>query len=469
MSRARKQEKRFLRAEKRRERRYLRQIRRKKRLYRTLSGEAHHVKRSIVDTLRKVKHSVEDLNEIRVSQGKKALVSAVAGNLKYALEREEIARLKKKPPRVIPNRILFETNDDFSDNGRALFDYMVEHHYQDRYEIIWLVNEPERYKQYEGKNIKFAHKVNPWTKKRGAEAFRYAMSAKYIFYSHAVNWVGSAQSEQLFIDLWHGCGYKGQNDSTRRIFFDYCLVPGELFIQTKKEFFHCSSKKILPIGYPRYDMMLRGSDRANAFAERLKAASGSSKLILWMPTYRHSTSQRLSEETLESDFNMPIIQKAADLVRLDKICRKLGVLVVIKRHYLQVPYDFGDSPLTNIVYLENADLAQENVQLYELIHASDALISDYSSVAIDYLLMDRPIGFTLDDYEAYSDSRGWVFEDPLKYMPGSHIYNMEDFEKFLQDIRSGNDPYRDWRAEVSAVAHNPTENYCQRILDYFNI
>ncbi len=39
------------------------------------------------------------------------------------------------------------------------------------------------------------------------------------------------------------------------------------------------------------------------------------------------------------------------------------------------------------------------------------LVSDYSSVAIDYLLLDRPLGFTLDDYEAYTESRGWVFDD----------------------------------------------------------
>ena len=96
---------------------------------------------------------------------------------------------------------------------------------------------------------------------------------------------------------------------------------------------------------------------------------------------------------------------------LINFCRDNHVLVVIKKHYLQIPYDFGENVLTNIVYLENQDLEDNGLQLYEFINCSDALISDYSSVAIDYLLLNRPIGFTLDDYDAYTESRGWVFED----------------------------------------------------------
>ena len=37
--------------------------------------------------------------------------------------------LKKFPPALVENRMLFETNDDFTDNGRALFDYLIEKGY----------------------------------------------------------------------------------------------------------------------------------------------------------------------------------------------------------------------------------------------------------------------------------------------------------------------------------------------------
>lgn len=120
--------------------------------------------------------------------------------------------------------------------------------------------------------------------------------------------------------------------------------------------------------------------------------------------------------------------------------------------------------LTNIVYLENQDLEDNGLQLYEFINCSDALISDYSSVAIDYLLLNRPIGFTLDDYDAYTESRGWVFEDPLEYMPGEHIYNVQQFEQFVLDVKNGKDDYENQRKVILAKTHNVTDNYCKRVL-----
>ena len=63
---------------------------------------------------------------------------------------------------------------------------------------------------------------------------------------------------------------------------------------------------------------------------------------------------------------------------------------------------------------------------YELIGISDGLLSDYSSVAVDYLLLDRPLGYVLADYNIYKEKRGFVFEDPLEYMPGEKIYNVCD-------------------------------------------
>ena len=192
-------------------------------------------------------------------------------------------------------------------------------------------------------------------------------------------------------------------------------------------------------------------------------------LILWMPTYRHASSERLNEETLNNEFNIPILDDKERLLAFNNFCRDNHVLVVIKKHYLQIPYDFGENVLTNIVYLENQDLEDNGLHLYEFINCSDALISDYSSVAIDYLLLNRPIGFTLDDYDAYTESRGWVFEDPLEYMPGEHIYNVQQFEQFVLDVKNGKDDYENQRKAILAKTHNVTDNYCKRVLDYFKI
>lgn len=390
-------------------------------------------------------------------------------NVSYVLyDKRKIRRLKKFPPKLVENRILFETNDDFTDNCRALFDYMIANNYNEKYEIVWLVHEPKKYEKYAVNNVKFVQNFKYHSGIRRAEAYKYALTSKYIFYTQAFNWIGMSRKNQIFVNLWHGCGYKA-NKNGRKVFFDYCLVPGEIFIKTKMEFFGCTSKKLLTFGYPRYDLMLKGSEPAKSFSEKLLKNSDSDKLILWMPTYRHATSVRLNEETLNNEFNIPIIDNAERLLELNTYCKENHILIVIKKHYLQIPYDFGENVLTNIVYLENKDLEENGLQLYDFIHYSDALVSDYSSVAIDYLLLDKPLGFTLDDYHAYTESRGWVFEDPLEYMPGQHIYNIEEFKEFIMDVKCGRDQYSEKRAEIKMKTHNECDNYCQRVLDYFGI
>ena len=417
----------------------------------------------------KIKKTVDKLDKVRRQKGRKAMLRALWADVTYALYDGHVIRyIKKFPPAIVPNRILFETNDDFTDNSRALFDYMVENGYNKKYELVWLVHEPEKYKKYETENVKFIQNFKKGSGIRRAEAYRYALTSTYIFYTQAFNWIGMARKEQTFVNLWHGCGYKA-NKKNRKVFFDYCLVPGEVFIKTKMEFFGCSSKKLLTLGYPRYDMMLRGSEAATKYKEKLLKDTKSDKLILWMPTYRHASSERLNEETLNNEFNIPIIDDARKLLELNDFCRENHLLIVIKKHYLQIPYDFGENVLTNIIYLENKDLSAENLQLYEFINCADALVSDYSSVAIDYLLLDRPLCFTLDDYEAYTESRGWVFEDPLEYMPGEHVYDMDGFRGFLTHVKNGVDDYKEQREAVRAKTHNACDNYCQRVLDYFNI
>ena len=364
------------------------------------------MKKRIKKKIKKLKKSINKINKVRVQKGRKAMLQETWATVTYGLyDNRKIRRLKKFPPALVENRMLFETNDDFTDNGRALFDYLIEKGYNKKYEIVWLVHEPSKYKEYQFENVKFVQNFKK----------------------------GSTIRNQLFIDLWHGCGYKA-NKNGRKVFFDYCLVPGDIFIKTKMEFFGCTSKKLLSFGYPRYDMMLKGSERADEYKKKLLKETDSEKLILWMPTYRHASSERLNEETLNNEFNIPIIDDADKLLELNKFCKENHILIVIKKHYLQVPYD-----------------------------------SDYSSVAIDYLLLDRPLGFTLDDYEAYTESRGWVFDDPLEYMPGEHMYNMQDFENFILDIKNGKDNYKEQRASVRAKTHNVCDNYCQRVLDYFNI
>lgn len=385
---------------------------------------------------------------------------------------KKATELRELPMDIVENRIVFESKPNFSDNARALYDYLCEEGYNTKYEIIWLVNDdPKKYEKYKKENVKFVRAKGKYSARRTLDALKAIYTAKYVIFTHSLHEKHSINREkQLYINLWHGCGYKAAKGGSESITFDYCLVPGDVFVETKTEFFQCEEEKFLPIGYPRYDLFQKENANAAKFLKELFPEEKEEfQSLLWMPTYRKSYNTKLNEDTLTSKYDLPLIYTKQDFTSLDQCLGEHGVKLVIKQHYLQADYDFDVKEFKNITFLTNEQLAEEDVQLYELLSKVDGVITDYSSVAIDYLLLNRPLAFTLDDFKTYEESRGFVFEDPLEYMPGPHMYELKDMLSFIHDVSLGNDEYEEQRQQVLYKTHNVTKDYCKRVVDFFEL
>ena len=253
------------------------------------------------------------------------------------------------------------------------------------------------------------------------------------------------------------------------IYFDYFIVTGKKFIGVFKNYLKHKSGEIIDLGYPRNEMLFSNRSNARAFLDLLKANASSDKAVIWMPTFRKSTVKRLDSDTELGETGLPIVYDQQMVAEIDKECRKNSVLLIIKQHFMQVDYELTDEGLENIKLLTDSELLKEGVDLYELIGATDAMITDYSSAAIDYMLVDRPIGFTLDDFNQYEGKRGWAFDNIKEYMPGHHIYTIDDMEGFIKDVADSKDPHKEWRAIVTKEFHTYREGFSKRILDYFGI
>lgn len=381
--------------------------------------------------------------------------------------------MRKLINKVDSHLLVFESKPDFADNGRALSDYMIDNGYKD-YKIVWLVENPKQFKQYKTDNLKFVRSIGKNHKQRTIKAYYYALKAGFVFFTHAFKWVGKKQENQLYVNLWHGCGYKASrrdpNKKEDLNIFDFCLVPGEVFIKTKAEFFLCEEKQILPIGYPRYNLYKHDNPNIDKYFESL--GDKSRKNILWMPTFVQSKDLIHYQNPIPSIIGLPLINSITDLDKLEKICADNNINLIIKRHRIGSKIKNSDEEASegaHVFYLDNDKLDELDIQLYELIARSDALITDYSSVAIDYILLDKPLGFTLGDMEDYAKTRGFVFEDPRDYMPGEHMYNFEDLKIFIENVSKGQDICKELRNNVIDETHNKTDDYCKRILDYFKI
>ena len=96
--------------------------------------------------------------------------------------------------------------------------------------------------------------------------------------------------------------------------------------------------------------------------------------------------------------------------------------------------------------------------IYHLVGACDALITDYSSVFIDYLLLDRPICFAFDDVEEYKNSREFAFDNFEDYMCGQIIHDVTGLISFLDNINKQNDSFKGSRKKVLQSFHTFPDN-----------
>lgn len=380
-----------------------------------------------------------------------------------------VNRIMKNPPAIRENHIVFSSSPDFSGNPKALFLYMTEHGYGEKYKFTWLFENKESMDAFNWPEVK---KALIWDEKgiRTPAAQKAIMSARYIFYSHNVNWARKYMPGQTFINMWHGCGYKGNvRSDKRKIHYDYVMVTGRKYIDVFKEHLKDPEGNILDLGYPRNEFFYSSRTRAAQLLEKMKTEAGASKAVMWLPTYRKSRVARLSSDTGIGETGLPVLYTAEDILEFDDWCRENDLLVVLKPHMLAGNDGIMPEKLRNIRVIDDMFLKENDAELYEMLAASDALLTDYSSVAIDYILLDKPMGFAIDDFDKYEENRGWCLDDVKGYMPGHHIYTKEDLRKFAADMAEGRDPHQEWRERVRPELQTYTDGYSKRILDYFGI
>ena len=141
---------------------------------------------------------------------------------------------------------------------------------------------------------------------------------------------------------------------------------------------------------------------------------------------------------------------------MENINRRLvrnNMILVIKPHPFQDSAVITAGNFSNIILLKNELLVKYDIQTNQLLAAADALISDYSSTAVDYLVLNRPMAFLVDDAGSYSGRRGFVFEDIFRWLPGKKIFDINGFYEFIEEIGGGRDEMKEMRTNLRRKMH----------------
>lgn len=359
------------------------------------------------------------------------------------------------------NVIFFFSTSTLYDNSEALFHYLIEQGYHHQYRIICAVRDKNLCKKiYNVRYISVFGAIWP------------ILRSKYVFYHNEMLPI-MPTSKQIFVDFWHASTFKKINKMIepdyKYDFFTYLTVTSELFRPIFAEAFGCDKNRIILNGHPRNDYLYKNIDSL----KRLQIDKNHfKKIFIWVPTYRLSKShkQRDAEPNYFMGSGLPVFRTESALEELNSFLDKNSCFLIIKIHPAQDCACITHKTFSNIKFLYNLELETMDIPFYSILPDMDALITDYSSIVFDFLLLNRPMAFTLDDYETYKRRRGFVFSDPLEFMPGEQIMEAKDFYRFLQHCLNNEDNYKQQRMEINnRVNLYKNGGNCQRILEFVGI
>lgn len=355
-----------------------------------------------------------------------------------------------------PHATQYVKGMDFADNARALFEYMLSQNLNEKYELVWLVKNPDEYRDIAEQNKNVSFIAFDWSttsdESLREKYYRVLYLSKWIFMTDAYGFCRRPREGQIRVQLWHGCGFKGRvNFSRCEKRYEYNIVVSEQYKGIHAKLYGLRDDQVLITGYPKEDKLFH-SDSA---WKNIFDIPDASKYIFWMPTFRKPLGQlsNLAESAPDDETGLPVMEDMEEMSRLNQILSQRDAILIIKLHPFQDRNSIHIGEFSNIKILTSEPFSNQRVDINSIFGNADALISDYSSAAVDYMILDRPLAFTIDDADEYEESRGFVFKPIRDYLPGTLIKNSDDFISFINSFLDGRDTSLERRKKLMPVFH----------------
>ena len=266
--------------------------------------------------------------------------------------------------------------------------------------------------------------------------------AKFIIFDQGnYTYLPKLHPEQKTIQLWHGVGLK-KMAKNGHITYDYFISTSSWTNETNFKYIF-SAKIFLHTGYPRNDILDKNYkedelDLLFCDTSIYNFVKNNKNIALYMPTHR------------ESQTKIPL-----DWVKLNEQLQKIDFYLVIKLHphVLEYYQNIFNNEMSNILF-HNA-----NGDIYPILKYVDVLISDYSSIVYDFLLLNKPIVFFNYDIEEYNDNMPFLF-DYTEYSPGKQVKTQYDLVSSLAE----QDSYLDKRIQIRDKFFDNTFGSSKRLM-----
>lgn len=253
-------------------------------------------------------------------------------------------------------------------------------------------------------------------------SFKKLAGSKYIFLNDNFFPLAFMKfgEENTIVQLWHAPGaskkFGGSVDIESRDILskisentDYLIVTSENIIGYYSEAFQMPESKIKALGLPRMDYYFeeRNLEKLKEDFCRKYDISKDKKIILYAPTFR-------DEEKYNNVFGY---------LDLEDFNAKLGNdYVLALRLHPKIKNFYKDDISSKGKYIDVSGYESEQ----ELMLISDVLITDYSSIMIEYSILNKPTVFFTYDLEEYLANERGFYYDFKTTVPGPIVYTSDE-------------------------------------------
>lgn len=251
-------------------------------------------------------------------------------------------------------------------------------------------------------------------------------------------WFFRKQDHQTYVQTWHGTPLKrigndvpGANLTVtyRRLMerearcWDYLLAQNDYSARIFPTAFGYDGP-VLTQGYPRNDSLVDGTAERTRAAVRERLGIGpDDRVLLYAPTWRDNIKEGARYGRVA-------------FLDFDRLAEATGPgTVVLYRGHANTASSSSDLPDGVLDVTHHPDVN-------ELMLASDALVTDYSSIMFDYAVLRRPIYFLVPDLELYGTTTRGFYRELEEIAPGPLCLSTDELASALE---------QDYWAEHGAV------------------
>lgn len=328
---------------------------------------------------------------------------------------------------------VFMSQPDFACNPHALYEYIERH---TEHETAWLIKRDEKYYELKKRGIRCAS-YNTLEGNKLLESADFVIVNSYTFPQI------QKREGQIFVNLWHGSGIKAHDFYNHdmdmkhaRNIKKFSDMIDLMCVHSLDDRFKLSAqlnfdlRKCFVTGQARLDCV-----KTSHGIEKIKQLFGDKmqdykKLIFFAPSFRANGSSHSGTIFSDNIFRAEDYNAAV----LDKFLQENQAALIYKLHPIeQTAFSGREFHLSEDCYeLTDQMLFEKDIRYDELLNAFDVMISDYSSIAFDFLFLNRPIVYLIPDYEEYVAERGFVFHNVDMFMPGQKAFGFMDMVEELQ-------------------------------------